>query len=108
VSTLGALALYTSNYWSLTSTNARSYNNTELTAWLADKPLVQVFLPPYSPNMNLIERLWKWLRQKIINAIFSRTKGQFRQAVLSFFSHLDEFGQELASFLTRNFHLLDS
>lgn len=36
--------------------NARYYRNRELRAWLADKPLVQVFLPPYSPNLNLIER----------------------------------------------------
>ena len=88
--------------------NARYYKNQEPTAWLADKPLVQVFLPPYSPNLNLIERLWKFLRQKIINATFYRTKGQFRQAVLGFFNRLDEFGNELASLLTLNFHLLDS
>ncbi|OWP63391.1 hypothetical protein CDA63_09300 [Hymenobacter amundsenii] len=50
------------------------YKNKALTAWLTDKPLVQVFLPPYSPNMNLIERLWKYLRQKIINTTFHRTK----------------------------------
>ena len=88
--------------------NARYYKNKELTAWLADKPVVQVFLPPYSPNLNLIERFWKFLRQKIINATFYRTKDQFRLAVLGFFSRLDEFGPELASLLTLNFHLLDS
>lgn len=54
--------------------NARYYRNREL----ADKWLVQVFLPPYSPNLKLIERLWKFLRQKIINPCFYRTKGQFR------------------------------
>ena len=88
--------------------NARYYKNQELTAWLQGKPITQVFLPPYSPNLNLIERLWKFLRQKIINATFYRTKGQFRQAVLGFFNRLDEFGHELASLLTLNFHLLDS
>ena len=85
--------------------NARYYRNRELAEWLQDKPLVQVFLPPYSPNLNLIERLWKFLRQKIINPCFYRTKGQFRQAVLGFFSRLEEFGQDLASLLTLNFHL---
>lgn len=88
--------------------NARYYRNRELTAWLADKPLVQVFLPPYSPNLNLIERLWKFLRQKIIHPCFYRTKGQFRQAVLGFFDRLDEFGQDLVSLLTLNFHLFES
>lgn len=88
--------------------NARYYRNRELSEWLADKPLVQVFLPPYSPNLNLIERLWKFLRQKIINPCFYRTKGQFRQAVLGFFDRLDEFGQDLAALLTLNFHLFAS
>ena len=88
--------------------NARYYKNKALNAWLADKRLVQVFLPPYSPNLNLIERLWKFLRQKIINTSFFRTKGQFKTAVLDFFDRLNEFGPELASRMTLNFHVLNS
>ena len=88
--------------------NARYYKNKELRAWLAHKPICQVFLPPYSPNLNLIERFWKYLRQKIINTTFYRTKGQFRTAVLDFFDRLPEFGQDLASRLTRKFHIIDA
>lgn len=88
--------------------NARYYKNKELREWLADKPICQVFLPPYSPNLNLIERFWKYLRQKIINTCFYRTKGEFRTAVLNFFDRLPEFGQDLASLLTRKFHIIDS
>ena len=88
--------------------NARYYKNKALTAWLADKRLVQVFLPPYSPNLNLIERLWKFLRQKIINTAFYRTKGQFKTAVLDFFDRLPEFGRDLASRMSLKFHVLDS
>jgi transposase len=88
--------------------NARYYKNKALTAWLVDQRLVQVFLPPYSPNLNLIERLWKFLRQKIINTAFYRTKGQFKTAVLDFFNRLPEFGDELAARLTLKFHILDS
>ncbi len=88
--------------------NARYYKNKELQQWLVDKPIVQVFLPPYSPNLNLMERLWKYLRQKSINATFYRTKGAFRQAVLGFFTRLPGFGQDLTSLLTRNFPILDA
>ena len=88
--------------------NARSYKNKELRTWLADKPICQVFLPPYSPNLNLMERFWKYLRQKIINTTFYRIKGQFRTAVLDFFTRLPEFGPDLASLLTRKFHILDA
>nr|WP_279592475.1 IS630 family transposase [Hymenobacter defluvii] len=88
--------------------NARYYKNKDLTAWLHGTRIVQVFLPPYSPNLNLIERLWKYLRQKIINTCFYRTKGEFRQAVLHFFTRLPEFEHDLVSLLTRKYHILDS
>ena len=82
--------------------------NKALAEWLTDKRLVPTFLPPYSPNLNLVERLWKFLRQKIINTSFYRTKGQFKTAVLDFFDRLPEFGQELTSRLSLKFHILDS
>ena len=88
--------------------NVRYYQNKALTAWLADKRLAPVFLPPYSPNLNLMERLWKFLRQKIINTAFYRTKGQFKTAVLDFFDRLPEFGHELASCMRLKFHVLNS
>jgi hypothetical protein len=69
---------------------------------------VRVFLPPSSPNLHLLERLRKLLRQKRSNACFYRPRGPFGQAVLGFFSRLDEFGHELASLLTLNFHLFES
>ena len=88
--------------------NARYDKNKELRAWLADKPIYQVFLPPYSPHLNLIERFWKYLRQQIINTPFYRTKGQFRTVVLDFFDRIPEFGQDLTSRLTRKFHIIDA
>ena len=58
--------------------------------------------------MNLIERLWKFLRQKISDTAFYRTKGQFKTAVLDFFDRLPEFGPELTSRIRLKFHVLDS
>ena len=55
-----------------------------------------------------MEHFWKYLRQKIINSTFYRTKAQFRTAVLDFFRRLPEFGQDLASLLTRKFRILDA
>jgi hypothetical protein len=69
---------------------------------------VQVFLPTYSPNLNRIERFWKFLRQKIIDTHFYRTKGAFKTAVRSFFNRLDEFGPALTSLMSLRFHIIDS
>ena len=88
--------------------NARYDKNKELPQWLVHTRLRQVLLPPYSPNLNRIERLWKFLRQKSINPCFYRTTGQFRTARCGFFDRLPEFEHERASLLTRNFHTLDS
>ena len=44
--------------------NAKYYSKPCVTAWLARHPQFRLkFLPPYSPNLNLIERLWKLLRE---------------------------------------------
>ena len=46
---------------------------------------------PCSPNLNLIERLWKLLRKEIINTKFYRTKHEFRDAVLKFFDDIASY-----------------
>lgn len=32
--------------------------------------LTLLFLPPYSPNLNLIEGLWGWLKSNVVNNVF--------------------------------------
>ena len=86
----------------------RYYQNKAPTEWLTDKRLVPVFLPPYSPNLNLMERLWKFLHQKIINTAFYRDKSSFKTDVLDFFDRLPKFGHEPASYSSLKFHILDS
>ena len=90
------------------SDNARYYKNKELTQWLKDTRIKQVFLPPYSPNLNLIERLWRLLRKKIINTHFYRTKDLFRNAIHNFFENIERYKDELESLLTLNFRLINS
>ena len=87
--------------------NARYYRNAQLQDWLKQNPrIIQVFLPPYSPNLNLIERLWKLLRKKCINTHFYPDFKDFRQAILHFFEHLDQYKKELDTLITFNFQRL--
>lgn len=51
----------------------------------------QAFLPSYSLNLNLIERLWKRHQKKAINTRFYRTKEVFRRAVTNFFEHIADY-----------------
>ena len=40
-----------------------------------------LFLPPYSPNLNLIERFWKFVRSECLNAKYYKTFNAFRDAI---------------------------
>ena len=87
--------------------NARYYYNAELKAWLDKNPrIVQIFLPPYSPNLNLIERLWKFLRKKVINTTYYPDFKDFRTAVLQFFENIKQYKTELKSLISFNFQRL--
>jgi len=47
-----------------------------------------VFLPPYSPKFNLIEGLWGWLKNEVINNVFHRSVKEIRKAVQGFISSI--------------------
>ncbi len=54
-----------------------------------------VFLPPYSPNLNLIEGLWKWLKSSIISNVFYASVKEIRKAVREFVQKLNECPQQV-------------
>ena len=56
----------------------------------------------------LIERLWKFLRKKVINTGFYRNKTEFRDAIRNFFDNIHTYKKELESLLTLNFRLINS
>ena len=49
-----------------------------------------VFLPPYSPNLNLIEGLWKWLKSEVINNVFFPNVSKIQQAVRRFMKYIKD------------------
>ena len=85
--------------------NARYYKNKVLQAKLKNSKIKQVFLPFYSPNLNLIERLWKFLRKKVIDYEFYEDFQQFRKSIFNFFDHIDDYQKELEKLIAWNFHI---
>ena len=47
--------------------------------------IVLHYLPPYSPNLNPIERLWKVMNEKVRNNVFFTSAKHFREAISEFF-----------------------
>jgi transposase len=64
-----------------------------------------LFLPAYSPNLNLIERLWRFFHQKVTYNHYFETFGEFKDTTLTFFKNLNQYEKELATLLTDNFQL---
>jgi transposase len=53
------------------------------------------FLPPYSPQLNLIEGFWKWLKERVIYNVFYGTVAEIRANVRSFVSYVNENKDEV-------------
>ncbi len=65
------------------------------------------YLPPYSPNLNPIERLWKVMNEHVRNNIYFSSKSEFTSAIKEFFDvTLPEVAGSLVSRITDNFQIL--
>lgn len=87
--------------------NAPYYHSRVIKEWLTQNPWCKIiYRPPYAPNLNLIERLWKYLRKEVISSQFFEHFAEFRKAVLDFFKNIKEHQQVLESLLTFKFHIV--
>lgn len=83
--------------------NARYNRNKMLLEWVADKPIELVYLPPYSPNLNVIERLWRHMREKVLKWEYFEHFEEFRQKIYDFISNLKPHEKALKSLMRLNF-----
>lgn len=90
--------------------NARYYRAKVVTKWLEQpgRRIKILFLPPYAPNLNLIERLWKFMHKEVLHNQYYATYDKFREAVYQFFERINAGGYaaELDSLLTEKFHII--
>ena len=75
--------------------------------WLKDKlkgtKIKLVFLPSHSPNLNVIERLWKFFKKEILYNTHYEKFEHFLSACKGFFRCRTKYAKELRSLLTENF-----
>ena len=63
-----------------------------------------MYLPSYSPNLNLIERLWKFVKKKALNSKYYPTFDEFKEAICTALRPEDkESITELESLLSLEF-----
>jgi putative transposase len=72
--------------------NAKIHHAKLLNDFLAEQKnrLSLMFLPPYSPDLNMIEELWGWLKQSVINNVFLKNLEEIKSAVRKFISWVNQ------------------
>ena len=77
--------------------NARIHHAKLLQPFLKEHKdrLELVFLPPYSPKLNLVEGLWKWLKADVINNVFYHTVAEIRHNVTEFMQQISSDMQSI-------------
>lgn len=87
--------------------NAKHHHAFLVRRWRLHHPRFRfIFLPAYSPNLNLIERLWRFFHQKVTWNHYFETFEEFKNTTLAFFKNLKQYQTELATLMADNFQLL--
>lgn len=82
--------------------NAGYYHAKEVKTFLIHSNIELIFLPPYSPHLSLIERVWKYVKKKVLYNQYYPTFGEFKDALLSFLKR--HHRRAFKSLLTEHFH----
>jgi transposase len=88
--------------------NASYYKKKEVQIYAMYSRIVLHFLPAYSPNLNIIERLWRLMHEKILYNEYYVSYLEFKQACMGFFENIDQYRGEMSTRLTDSFEIIPS
>lgn len=103
------LSIHTRGRLYIVLDNARYYRAKVVRDFLEENPRVElVFLPPYSPNLNIIERLWLVMKREVVFNRYYQEFKDFRKAILDFFDKKAWDKPCHANVLTDNFQIIET
>ena len=83
------------------------YNRSYLVRDLAKVLKIKIlYLPPYSPNLNPIERFWKFVKKKAMANTYFPDLETFQKELMLFLRGVRQHKSELSTLITDNFHLI--
>lgn len=89
--------------------NARYQRNAVVQSLAESLGITLLFLPSYSPNLNLIERLWKFIKRRALYGRYHPTFAEFRAAIEQTIAELStQHASDLASLMTLNFQRFEN
>lgn len=65
-----------------------------------------IHLPPYSPNLNPIERLWKFFKKKALKNKYFEKFEELKKGCSDFFRKTGSYKKELSTLINYNFNIL--
>ncbi len=94
---------------SLIVDNARYFHARKVTDWLSDNPSIKlVFLPPYAPNLNLIERFWGFMKSELVAGKYYKEYKTFRANVFRFLNNVGGHIDKLKTLMTEKFQIVQA
>lgn len=88
--------------------NARYQRNKVVQGLATELSITLLYLPSYSPNLNLIERLWRFLKRTAVYGKYHPNFAAFRSAIEATLSQFGTtYAEPLASLMTLNFQEFD-
>lgn len=89
--------------------NARYQRNATVQALAEQLGITLVFLPSYSPNLNLIERLWRFLKRRAVYGRYHPTFQDFRAAIEETIAGVTtKYAEQLATLMTLRFQQFEN
>ena len=89
--------------------NARYQRNAAVQALAEHVGITLLFLPSYSPNLNLIERLWKFIKRRALYGRYHPTFAEFQAAIQEILDGLPTTHAEpLKTLMTLNFQQFEN
>jgi transposase len=85
--------------------NARYHYSNLVKEYLSESRIDLVFLPSYSPNLNLIERLWGFFKKEVLYNKYYENIKKFRDACIKFFRNINVHADKISNFMNADFHI---